>query len=94
MIRNEAAETVEISLEALRRMRVECAYARGEPIEVNTNRCGEWIDWRMSYAPSWDWKYCDYRVKGIDATPRRTKAQILDQIHELLVELRQLDGDV
>lgn len=81
-----------ISAEALRRLQVEAAYARGVKIEIDVGRKGAWESWRMSYAPSWNWAEHNYRVKPT-AKPHRTKAQILDQIHELLVELRHADGD-
>lgn len=86
--------TVAISEEALRRQNVEAAFKRGAPIvfRAREGTAALRFGWRDCPNPLWLWEDYDYRVKGTDATPRRTKAQLLDQIHELLVELRDCDA--
>ena len=86
-------DTTTISEEALRRQNVEAAFGRGATIECCAVPDGEWVESTHHRGARFRWDIFNYRVKGTDAAPRRTKAQLLDQIHELLVELRQLDGD-
>ena len=36
------------------------AFERGEKIEVKNNHSDKWY---TTSGPSWDWEYCDYRIK-------------------------------
>ena len=84
------ADTTTISEEALRRLNVEAAFGRGAPIQYRDRK---WLgfEWETCSNPIWDWDRFEYCVVP-PAAPHRTKAQILDQIHELLVELRDCDA--
>lgn len=86
----EPESTITISAEALRRLEVEVAFARGEAIQHDCGRTGHWVDWRRPLIPSWNWEWDNYRVKPKAASG--TKAELLDQILVLLNELRQADA--
>jgi len=73
-----------ISTEALRRLGVESAFAHGAKIECRVIGAENWVP-RLRTV--WDWHTCDYRVAEPVGPPKRTKAELLKQIHALIDEL-------
>ena len=82
--------TTTISAEALRRLEVEVAFARGEAIQNDCGRTGYWADWRRPLIPSWNWERNNYRIKPKAAS--RTKAELLGRIEALIAELKAQDA--
>jgi hypothetical protein len=82
--------TVTLSTEALRRLQVEAACGRGQPIEWRyADRTSYTEGWSRVAEPCWDWVNCDYRVKPDSDTAKR---DLLARIEAFLVELREQNG--
>ena len=83
-------DTTTISAEALRRLQVEAAFARGERIEMRwADRIDPADPWEYAPHPAWDWANFDHRIARPIA-PKRTAADICTEIDKLLAELRSV----
>lgn len=88
--------TINISEEALYRLNVEAAFARGCTIECLPRVLEHAAPWReVSVPPNWDWSLNRYRVKPTPTavvTPPvpRSKAEILANLRSILAELETL----
>lgn len=87
--------TVNISEEALYRLNVEAAFARGCTIECVPNVIKHAAPWREVSEPSWDWTKFSYRVKPaptvvVTSPVPRSKAEILANLRSILAELETL----
>lgn len=81
---------VEISAEALDRLKVESAAGRGLRIECRA-RIAIPHGWVRKTHTSWDWNMFEYRIAKPEPG-KRTRAELMDQLTALIAELKELDA--
>lgn len=79
---------VEISAEALNRLKVESAAGRGLRIERRSRLGGGWCD---KTPGAWYWGQFEYRIAKPEPG-KRTRAELMDQLTTLIAELKELDA--
>lgn len=82
-------DTTTISAEALRRLQIEAAFARGKRIVCRwADRSIHSENWSPALTPRWKWDEFDYRVA--ESVSKRTAAEICTEIEKLVAELRSV----